>query len=112
MLKVQITTDYVNLDWIAFGASDKPAEEIRNGSSETPNDTIPAFVISTPAFDARISDEYKVFDLMGHQLGKIRLDGGVSVMGLKAGLKAAGYHKGTYLVRSSSGQTLKINFAK
>ena len=112
VLKVQITTDYVNLDWIAFGASDKPAEEIRNGSSETPNDTIPAFVISTPAFDARISDEYKVFDLMGHQLGKIRLDGGVSVMGLKAGLKAAGYHKGTYLVRSSSGQTLKINFAK
>ncbi|PWJ67112.1 carbohydrate binding protein with CBM6 domain [Fibrobacter sp. UWR4] len=112
VLKVQITTDYVNLDWIAFGASDKSAEEIRNGSSETPEDTIPAFVMSTPAIDARISDEYKVFDLMGHQLGKVRLEGVTTSADIKIGLRNAGYRNGAYVIRNSAGRAFRIDACK
>ncbi|MCQ2125350.1 MAG: family 43 glycosylhydrolase [Fibrobacter sp.] len=107
VLKVLLTSDYVNLDWIAFGTSDKTAEEIRETAAIGAG-----FASPVAGFFGNTAVEYKVFDLMGHQLGKILLDSGASVMGLKVSLRAAGYHKGTYLVRNSRGQSLKINLAK
>jgi hypothetical protein len=106
VLKVLVTSDYVNLDWIAFGESEGSAEDIRNG---TTTGIVPK--IAAGAF-AKVAGSYKVFDLMGSELGNIRLNAGATLTDLKAGLKTAGFGSGVYVVRNSSGQTLRINFGK
>ena len=113
VLRVLMTTDYVNLDWIAFGASDKSAEEIRNESSETPEDYAETAIKSNFAgFFVKAADEYKVFDLMGHQLGKVCLEGATSSADFKTGLRNAGYRNGAYVIRNTAGQTFRVVFGK
>ena len=86
VLKVMVTSDYVNLDWIAFGESEGSAEDIRNGTAGS----------------------YRVFDLIGSELGHIRLNAGATLTDLKAGLKTAGFGSGVYVVRNPAGKTLKL----
>ncbi|MBP5590919.1 hypothetical protein J6Y50_03570, partial [bacterium] len=61
---------------------------------------------------ARAAGSYRVFDLMGSELGNIRLNAGATLTDLKAGLKTAGYQGGAYVIRNAAGQTLRINFEK
>jgi hypothetical protein len=95
----------VNLDWIAFGKIDGDIMDKRNGTTGIKPK------IAAGAF-AKIAGEYKVFDLMGNMLGKVRLNAGASLTDIKAGLKTAGYHNGAYIVRNAVGQTVRINFGK
>ena len=107
VLKVLVTSDYVNLDWIAFGESEGSAEDIRNGKT----DIVPKIALNgagaAGAF-ARVAGTYRVFDLMGSELGHIRLNAGATLTDLKAGLKTAGFGSGVYVVRNPAGQTLKL----
>lgn len=110
VLKVMVTSDYVNLDWIAFGESEGSAEDIRNGTTGI----VPKIAHNgagaagmANAF-ARAAGSYRVFDLMGSELGNIRLNAGATLTDLKAGLKTAGFGSGVYVVRNPAGQTLKL----
>ena len=110
VLKVMVTSDYVNLDWIAFGESEGSAEDIRNGTTGI----VPKIAHNGAgaagmenAF-ARAAGSYRVFDLMGSELGKIRLNAGATLTDLKAGLKTAGFGSGVYVVRNPTGKTLKL----
>ncbi|MCQ2055363.1 MAG: family 43 glycosylhydrolase [Fibrobacter sp.] len=94
VLKVQMMTDYVNLDWIAFGDKQESTTKL---------------VSKAAGVVAQNAGEYRVFDLTGHQIGKIRMNGGISTTGLKEGLKNAGFHSGTFVVRNSAGQTFRID---
>ena len=114
VLKVMVTSDYVNLDWIAFGESEGSAEDIRNGTTGI----VPKIALNgagaagmANAF-ARAAGSYRVFDLMGSELGHIRLNAGATLTDLKAGLKTAGYQGGAYVIRNAAGQPLRINFEK
>ncbi|WP_295069777.1 family 43 glycosylhydrolase [uncultured Fibrobacter sp.] len=108
VLKVLITSDYVNLDWIAFGKIDGDIMDKRNGTTGI----VPKIASGTASAFAKNAGVYKVFDLMGNMLGKVRLNAGASLTEIKIGLKTAGYHNGTYIVRNSIGQTFKVNFRK
>ncbi|WP_290734637.1 family 43 glycosylhydrolase [Fibrobacter sp. UBA3806] len=110
VLKVMVTSDYVNLDWIAFGESEGSAEDIRNGTTGI----VPKIALNgagaagmANAF-ARAAGSYRVFDLMGSELGNIRLDAGATLTDLKVGLKTAGFGSGVYVVRNPAGKTLKL----
>ena len=63
--------------------------------------------IAAGAF-AKVAGSYKVFDLMGSELGNIRLNAGATLTDLKAGLKTAGFGSGVYVVRNPAGKTLKL----
>ena len=110
VLKVLVTSDYVNLDWIAFGESEGSAEDIRNGTTGI----VPKIALNgagaagmANAF-ARVAGSYRVFDLMGSELGHIRLNAGATLTDLKAGLETAGFGSGIYVVRNPAGKTLKL----
>lgn len=110
VLKVLVTSDYVNLDWIVFGESEGSAEDIRNGTTGI----VPKIALNgagaagmANAF-ARAAGSYRVFDLMGSELGNIRLNAGATLTDLKAGLKTAGFGSGVYVVRNPAGKTLKL----
>ena len=107
VFKVLITGDYVNLDWIAFGESEKGAEEDR-----CPTTGIKPKFAQTAAAFARTTGEVKVFDLMGNMLGKVGLNGGATVTDLRAGLQNAGYRPGVYVIRNSAGQAFKIEVGR
>ena len=114
VLKLMVTSDYVNLDWIAFGESEGSAEDIRNGTTGI----VPKIALNgagaagmANAF-ARVAGSYRVFDLMGSELGNIRLNAGATLTDIKTGLKTAGYQGGAYVIRNAAGQTLRINFGK
>jgi hypothetical protein len=91
----------VNLDWIAFGKVEGDIMDKRKGTTSIKPK------IAAGAF-AKIAGEYKVFDLMGNQLGKIRLNAGASLIEIKNGLKTAGFGRGVYVVRNPAGKTLKL----
>ena len=107
MLKVMVTSDYVNLDWIAFGESEGSAEDIRNGTTGIVPKIAAGAAGMANAF-ARAAGSYRVFDLMGSELGNIRLNAGATLTDLKAGLKTAGFGSGVYVVRNPAGKTLKL----
>lgn len=107
VLKVLVTSDYVNLDWIAFGESDGSAEDIRNGTTGIVPKIAAGAAGMANAF-ARAAGRYRVFDLMGSELGHIRLNAGATLTDLKAGLKTAGFGSGIYVVRNPAGKTLKL----
>lgn len=111
VLKVLVTSDYVNLDWIAFGESEGSAEDIRNGTTGIVPKIAAGAAGMANAF-ARVAGTYKVFDLMGSELGNIRLDAGATLTDLKAGLKTAGFGSGVYVVRNPAGKTLRINLGR
>ena len=108
VLKVLITSDYVNLDWIAFGKIEGDIMDKRNGTTGI----LPKFASDAANAFAKNAGVYKVFDLMGNMLGKVRLDAGAALTDIKAGLKTAGYHNGAYIVRNAIGQTFRVNFGK
>jgi hypothetical protein len=107
VLKVLVTSDYVNLDWIAFGESEGSAEDIRNGTTGIVPKIAAGAAGMANAF-ARAAGSYRVFDLMGSELGHIRLNAGATLTDLKAGLKTAGFGSGVYVVRNPAGRTLKL----
>ena len=107
VLKVMVTSDYVNLDWIAFGESEGSAEDIRNGTTGIVPKIAAGAAGMANAF-ARAAGSYRVFDLMGSELGNIRLNAGATLTELKAGLKTAGFGSGVYVVRNPAGKTLKL----
>lgn len=107
VLKVMVTSDYVNLDWIAFGESEGSAEDIRNGTTGIKPKIAAGAAGMANAF-ARVAGSYRVFDLMGSELGHIRLNAGATLTDLKAGLKTAGFGSGVYVVRNPAGKTLKL----
>ena len=107
VLKVMVTSDYVNLDWIAFGESEGSAEDIRNGTTGIVPKIAHNGAGAAGAF-ARAAGSYRVFDLMGSELGNIRLNAGATLTDLKAGLKTAGFGSGVYVVRNPAGKTLKL----
>ena len=107
VLKVMVTSDYVNLDWIAFGESEGSAEDIRNGTTGILPKIAAGAAGMANAF-ARAAGSYRVFDLMGSELGNIRLNAGATLTDLKAGLKTAGFGSGVYVVRNPAGKTLKL----
>ncbi|MDY6386854.1 MAG: family 43 glycosylhydrolase [Fibrobacter sp.] len=107
VLKVLVTSDYVNLDWIAFGESESSAEDIRNGTTGIVPKIAAGAAGMANAF-ARAAGSYRVFDLMGSELEHIRLNAGATLTDLKAGLKTAGFGSGVYVVRNPAGKTLKL----
>ena len=107
VLKVMVTSDYVNLDWIAFGESEGSAEDIRNGTTGIVPKIATGAAGVANAF-ARAAGSYRVFDLIGSELGHIRLNAGATLTDLKAGLKTAGFGSGVYVVRNPAGKTLKL----
>ena len=111
VLKVLVTSDYVNLDWIAFGESEGSAEDIRNGTTGIVPKIAAGAAGMANAF-ARAAGSYRVFDLMGSELGNIRLNAGATLTDLKAGLKTAGFGSGVYVVRNPAGKTLKLQAGK
>ena len=104
VLKVLITSDYVNLDWIAFGKIDGDIMDKRNGTTGI----LPKFASDAANAFAKNAGVYKVFDLMGNMLGKVRLNAGASLTDIKTGLKTAGFGSGVYAVRNPAGKTLKL----
>jgi hypothetical protein len=104
VLKVMVTSDYVNLDWIAFGESEGSAEDIRNGTTGI----VPKIASDAANAFARAAGNYRVFDLMGSELGNIRLDAGATLPDIRQGLKTAGFGSGVYVVRNPAGKTLKL----
>ena len=108
VFKVVMTSDYVNLDWIAFGKIEGDIIDKRKGITGIK----PKIAAGAAGAFARAAGEYKVFDLMGNELGRIRLNAGASLTDIKAGLRTAGYHNGTYIVRNTTGQTFRVNFGK
>ena len=107
VLKLMVTSDYVNLDWIAFGESEGSAEDIRNGKTDIVPKIAHNAAGAAGAF-ARAAGSYKVFDLMGSELGHIRLNAGATLTDIKTGLKTAGFGSGVYVVRNPAGKTLKL----
>jgi hypothetical protein len=61
---------------------------------------------------ARAAGSYRVFDLMGSELGNIHLNSGATLTDLKAGLKTAGFGSGVYVVRNPAGKTLKLQIGE
>ncbi|MBO7383625.1 MAG: glycoside hydrolase, partial [Fibrobacter sp.] len=108
VLKVLVTSDYVNLDWIAFGESEDSAEDIRNGTTGI----VPKIAAGAVAAFASVAGTYRVFDLMGSELGTIRLDAGATLTDLKAGLKAVGFNRGVYVIRNASRQTFRVDLGR
>jgi len=108
VFKVLITGDYVNLDWIAFGESEKGAAEDRCPTTGIK----PKFALNTAGIIAKTAGDVKVFDLMGNLLGKVRLNGGATVTDLKVGLQNAGYRNGVYMVRNTAGQAIKVKLGR
>ena len=106
VFKVLITSDYVNLDWIAFGESEKGAAEARCPNMGIKSKFAVAGVVTKTA------GEIKMFDLMGNMLGTLPLNGGATVKELKNGLENAGYRAGAYVARNVSGQAFRINLGK
>ena len=106
VLKVLITSDYVNLDWIAFGKIDGDIMDKRNGTTGI----LPKFASDAANAFAKNAGVYKVFDLMGNMVGKVRLNAGASQTDIKIGLRTAGYNNGAYIVRNTDGQTFRVNF--
>jgi hypothetical protein len=108
VFKVQMTSDYVNLDWIAFGEvgseSEKDASEKRCEITG-----IKSKFATAPGIIAKTASDFKVFDVMGNMLGKIRVNAGATVAELKADLKNAGFRNGAYVVKSTAGQALRID---
>ena len=107
MFKTLITSDYVNLDWIAFGESEKGASEKRCTTT-----IIKSKFASAPGIVAKTASDFKVFDVMGNMLGKVRVNAGATVAELKVGLKNAGYRNGAYVVKSTAGQTFGIEIKR
>ncbi len=91
VLKVVIASDYVNLNWIAFGEKKKTEG-----------------LVSIAKNVARISGDYKVLDIMGNQLGAVHFGEGASVADFKLGLRNAGFHMGSYVLRNAAGQSFRI----
>ena len=107
VFKTLITSDYVNLDWIAFGESEKGASEKRCTTT-----IIKSKFASAPGIVAKTASEFKVFDLMGNMLGKVSVNAGATAAELKTGLKNAGYCNGAYVVKSASGQAFRIEIRR
>ena len=76
----------------------------RNGTTGI----LPKFASDAANAFAKIAGEYKVFDLMGNMLGKVRLNAGASLTDIKTGLKTAGFGRGVYVVRNPAGKPLKL----
>ena len=108
VFKVLMTSDYVNLDWITFGESEGSAVDIRNGTTGIK----PKIAAGAAGAFTRTAGTYKVFDLMGNELGKIHMVGAASIADLKAGLRTAGYRNGAYIIRNANGKTFRINAQK
>ena len=64
---------------------------------------------TAPGIIAKTASDFKVFDMMGNMLGKVRVNAGATVKDLNAGLKNAGYRNGAYVVKSAAGQSLRID---
>ena len=107
VFKVQMTSDYVNLDWIAFGESEKGASEKRCEITG-----IKSKFATAPGIIAKTASDFKVFDVMGNMLGKVHVNAGATVAELKAGLKNAGFRNGTYVVKSTAGQAFRIEIKR
>ena len=99
-----MTSDYVNLDWIAFGKIEGDIMDKRKGTTGI----MQKIASGTASAFAKTAGEYKVFDLMGNELGKIRLNAGASLIEIKNGLKTAGFGRGVYVVRNPAGKPLKL----
>jgi hypothetical protein len=107
VFKVQMTSDYVNLDWIAFGENEKGASEAR-----CPTASIKSRFATTAGIIAQTASEFNVFDVMGNMLGKVRVNAGATVAELKAGLKNTGYRNGAYVVKCTTGQAFRIEIRR
>jgi hypothetical protein len=108
VFKVQMTSDYVNLDWIAFGESEKGALEKRCETTGLKS----KFALNVAGVVAKTASDYKVFDVMGNMLGKVRVNAGATVAELKADLKNAGFRNGAYVVKSAAGQSFRIEIRR
>ena len=103
VFKVLITSSYVNLNWIVFGESDSDVTKKRCESTGI----IPKFAATSTN-----AGVYRVFDLIGHELGKVRLNGNATLTDVKTGLQNSGFRAGAYVIRNSAGKAFKINIEK
>lgn len=98
VLKLAITGNYVNIDWISF-AAEKAAdsnENVNRGISGETGDAVEKLVVQ---LNPGIPQKFRVFDMKGKFLGAIEAAYGE----VEAGLKAAGYNNGIYLLQSANG---------
>ena len=96
ILRFTATADWFDIDYINFVIG-KDAE-----------DDNPIEGASTAITDIRyaknVSSEYRVFDLQGHKLGRVKLFGNSAAQALSE----AGYGNGVYVLRAVSGKSLKV----
>ncbi|MCQ2064216.1 MAG: carbohydrate-binding protein, partial [Fibrobacter sp.] len=98
VLKLAITGNYVNIDWISFDAekTTDSNESVNPGISGEIGDAVEKLAVQ---LNPGISQKFRVFDMNGKFLGAVETRHGE----VKAGLKAAGYNNGIYLLQSANG---------
>ncbi len=97
VLRMDVTQQYFDIDYISFSAEQDPCEECGLGIADVRLD-MPTEV-----------ENFRIFDMNGVYLGMVRAVGMQNLRESAAGLLKCG---GTYLARSVSGKTLQIRIAK
>ena len=98
VIRLTITGDYANIDWVRIGADTTTALKDRVAFGANAGTGIAAGLI-------------KVFDMQGRYMGTVRV-GYMARSGLPEVLRMYGYDSGVYFVRTVDGKNLKINTAE
>ena len=99
VLKLLITGDYLNVDWIQF--ANQNVKPVSSDSKKNPDNAMGFIRFSTSS-----ESSYNVFGVTGKLLGRINHAGA----NLSEFLRQSGYTKGVYIVRSlDHSQTFRIN---
>ena len=95
VLKLEITANYVNIDWIKFSNSvDMP---------------LPYDGFANIHFNRVETENYRIFDMNGSYLGMVRATGTSELKSAAANLVK---RDGAYLAKSVNGRTMRIQVAK
>lgn len=95
VLKLEITANYVNIDWIKFSNSvDMP---------------LPYDGFANIHFNRAETENYRIFDMNGSYLGMVRATG---TSELKSAVANLVKRDGAYLAKSVNGRTMRIQVAK
>ncbi|MCQ2053778.1 MAG: carbohydrate-binding protein [Fibrobacter sp.] len=109
IIRLEIMSDYVNIDWMQFCAGDKceESETTENGNVADSSKNVPAdttMAIAAMKFNAsNVMEIYVVYDLMGSFMGRVEAMNGAEAVQKARGLVRNG---GAYLVKSMTGNKM------
>ncbi len=93
VLKLEITANYANIDWIQFADANDPPSKIANTRLNMPTE----------------AENYHIFDMNGTYLGVVRAAGKAELRKNAASLVKRG---GSYMAKAANGRTMLIQVAK